>query len=74
MWLIGLKFLVVSHHLANFSGHKPIGSSDTAAKILYVTLQDHVIKESGDSMEGNSLLYIPTLPNSIVIDIASMDI
>ena len=38
-----------------------------------MTLQDHVIKGSGDFMEGKSSLYIPTLPKLIVIDIALMD-
>ena len=28
----------------NFCGHSSYGSSDTAAKIVYMTLQDHVIK------------------------------
>ena len=69
-----LKFLTVSHHLTKFSSHKPCSSSDTAAKIFYVTLQDHVIKESGNFMEGNSSLYIPTLPTLIAIDIVLMDI
>ena len=60
MWLNGLKFLKVSHHFAKFSGHMSCGSSDTAAKIFYVTLQDHVVKGSG-FMEGNSSLHILTL-------------
>ena len=38
-----------------------------------MTLQDHVIKGSGDFMEGKSSLYIPTLPKLIVIDIELMD-
>ena len=37
-----------------------------------MTLQDHVIKVSGDFMEGNSTLYIPTQPKLIVIDIVLM--
>ena len=41
-----LKFLIVSHHYVKFSGYRPCGSSDTAAKIFYVTLQDHVIEGS----------------------------
>ena len=52
------------------TGHRPCGSSDTAAKIIYVTFQDHVIKGSVDFMEGNSLLYIPTQSKLIAIDIA----
>ena len=43
--------LIVSHHFAKFSGHRPYGTSDAAAKIVNVTLQDHVIKGSGDFME-----------------------
>ena len=58
---------------AKFCDHSPCGSSDTAAKIVYVTLQDHVIKGSGDFMEGNASLYIPTLPKLIAIDVVLMD-
>ena len=72
--LNGLKFLILSHHFVKFSGHRPCASGDTSAKIFYVTLQDHVIKGSGDFMEGNSLLHIPTLPKLIAIDIVLMDI
>ena len=71
MWLNRLKFLMVSHHFAKFSGHRPFGSSDTAAKILYVILQD-LIKVSGDFMEGTSSLHIPTLPKLIAISIVLM--
>ena len=52
-----------------FSGPRPCSSSDTAAKIVYMALQDHVIKRSGDFMNRNSLFYIPTLPVLIAIDI-----
>ena len=51
------------HTFTKFSGHRPCGSSDTAAKIFYVTLQDNVIEGSGYFMEGNSSLYIPTCKN-----------
>ena len=68
VYLNGLKFLRVSHHFAKFRGYKPCGSSDTAARIIYMTLQDYVIKGSGNFMEGNSSLYIPTLPKLIDID------
>ena len=67
MRLNGLKFLTVSYHFAKFCDH------DKAAKIVYMTLQDHVIKRSGDFMEGNSSLYIPSLPKLIVIDTVLMD-
>ena len=46
-----------------------------------MTLQDHVIKESGDFMEANCSLtlwncsmYTPTLPKFIAIDIVLMDV
>ena len=74
MWLNGLQLLIVSHHLANFRGLRPCSSIDTASKIFYVTLKDHVIKGSGDFIEGNSSLYIPTLPKLKVIAIVLMDI
>ena len=38
-----------------------------------MTLEDHMIKESGDFIKGNSLLYIPTLQNLIAIDVVLMD-
>ena len=63
-----MKFLIISDHFAKFNGHRSCGSRDTAAKIVYVTLQDHVIKVSGEFMEENSSLYIPTLPKLIAID------
>ena len=60
-----MKLLTVSHHSAKFCGLTSCGNSDTsdtAAKIVYVTLQDHIIKESGDFMKGKPSLYVPTLP------------
>ena len=72
-WLNGLKFMIVTHHFAKRCGHTRCGSSDTAVKIVYMTLQDHVIEGSGDFMEGQSSLYIPTLPKLIAIDIMLMD-
>ena len=63
VWLNGLKFLIVNHHFAKFNDHRPFGRSEIAAKIFYVTLQNHVIKEPGEFMVGNSSLYIPTQPN-----------
>ena len=64
----------MSHHVATFSGHKSCGTNNTTAEILYVTLQDHVIKGSGDFMEGISSLNIPRLAKLIAIDIVLMDI
>ena len=74
IWLNRLSFLIVSHHFGTFSGHMPYGSCGIAAKIVYVTLQDHVIKGSGDFIKRNSALHIPTLPNLIAIDIVLMNI
>ena len=64
----------ISHHFATFSSHEPCGSSNAAAKIVYRTLEDLMIKGSGDFMEGKLSLYIPTLPILITIDIVLMDI
>ena len=74
IWLNGLNFLLVSHHFAKFIGHNHCGSSNTVAKIVYVTLRDHVIKGSDDFMVENSSLYIPILPKVIVLDIVFVDI
>ena len=52
-----------------FCSHSPCGSSDTVAKIVY-----YIIKGSGDFMEGNSSLYIPTLPKLIAIDSVLIDV
>ena len=48
LWLNGLNFLIVSRLYVKFCGHRSCGSSDTAAEIVYMTLQDHVIKGPGD--------------------------
>ena len=73
MWLNGLDFLIVSHHFGKFIGHRPCGSSDTAAKIVYVTLQNHVIRRPGDFIEVKTSFYIPTLPKLIAIYIVLRD-
>ena len=54
---------IVSHYLARFSGYRPSGSCDKAAKIFYVTLQDHGIKGSGDFVEGNPHCISPLNQN-----------
>ena len=38
-----------------------------------MTLLDHMIKESGDFMQGKSLLHISNLPKLIAIDTLLMD-
>ena len=67
VWLNGLNFLIVSHHFGKLSGHRPCGSSDTAAKIVYVASQNHVIRRSGDFIEVKTSFFIPTLPKLIAI-------
>ena len=39
-----------------------------------MTLQDHVIKGSGDFMETDSTLYIPILPKLTAIYIVLLDV
>ena len=68
-----LSFIII-HHFPKFSDHKLCGSSDIAAKIVYLTLLDHVNKGSGGFMEGNSTLCISTLQKLIAIDIVLIDI
>ena len=74
MWLNGLNFVIVIHHFAKFSGHRPRGSSDAADKIFYITLQDHAIKGFGYFMKGNFSLYISTMSKLIALDIVLIDI
>ena len=52
---------------------QPCDSSDTSTKRVYMILQNYVIKGTGDFMEENSSLQIPTLPKLIAINIALMD-
>ena len=63
--LNGWKFLIVSHHWLKFFVLRPC---DTESNIVYMTLQDHMIKGSGDFIEGNSSLYIPILLKLTAID------
>ena len=65
VWHIELKFLIVSQHSDKFGGHRFCGSSYTATKTFYVTLE-------GNFMEGNSSLCIPILQKLIVLDIVLM--
>ena len=74
LWLNGFNFLIASHLFVKYSCHRPGGSSDTAAKIVYMILQEHMIKGTGDFMEESSLLYTPSLPRLIPIDVDLMDI
>ena len=57
-----------------FFAKKHCRGSNKAAKIVYMTRPFQVIKGYGDFMEGNSSLYIPTLPKLIAIDNVLMDI
>ena len=66
LWFNGLNFLMKSHYLAKFSGHRLFGSRDTADEIFYI------IKGFGDITERTSSLCISTLPKLIAIDIVLM--
>lgn len=68
MWLDALKVLIVNYHFLKLSGDRPCRSSNAAAKTVYVTLQEHVIKGSVDLMEQNSSMYILTQVKLISID------
>ena len=57
----GFNFRIAIHHFAKFSIHRSWSSNDTAAKTVYMILQDHVTKVSSDSVEVKSSLYIPHL-------------
>ena len=59
--------------LQKFCGHRSFCGSDAAVKIVHMTFQDQMIKGSGKFMEGNSSLYVPTLPKLIAMDIVLMD-
>ena len=74
MLLNGLKFVIVNHYFARFCDHSSCGSSDTAGKIVNMTLQDHMIKGFGDFMERKLSLNFPTLPKVIAIDIVLIDL
>ena len=52
----------------------PYGSNDTAAKVFFMTLNDQMIKQSGEFVEGNSFMYIPTGTKFIERDIVLIDI
>ena len=52
-----------------FSDRRSCGSCDKAAEIFFETLPNHVIKEPGDFMKGNSSVYNYTPAQMISIDI-----
>ena len=57
----------MTHHLTEFHGHRPCGSSDTMYLICNVTLQDQLIKESCDFVKGSSSLFVTILPSLMVM-------
>ena len=63
LWLNGLKSFKVSHYLAKFIGQRPWVSSDTAAKMFFVTLQDPLIKRSDFLRKGTSHYILPPCQN-----------
>ena len=65
---------MVFHHLRKFSGHRLCCRSDITYLVFHVILQDHVIKGLCKFMEGNSSMYIPTLPSLVVTSIVVLGI
>ena len=63
------NILTVSYLLAKFNGHRPCGSRDIRELIFHMTLQDHVIKEPSDFMEGSSSLCAPILLSLVVMGV-----
>ena len=57
-----------------FGGHSNCGSGDKTYLIYHATMEDYVIKESCDFMEGSSSLYVTTLPDMVAIDIVVVEI
>ena len=47
------KPLTVSHHFTIFGGHWPSAKGDIKYLICHMTLQDHVIEGSRDTMGGS---------------------
>ena len=70
----GLKFLMVSQHLAKCDDYKHCGSRSIANLLFRVTLLGHVINEPLDFFKGSSLLYIPTLLNLVARYIVVVEI
>ena len=65
---------MVTHHLAKFNDHRPCSSRDITYLVCHVTLQDNMIKESCDFMEGNSSFHVNTLPSFVAIVIVIVEI
>ena len=57
-----------------FGGHSNCGNGDKTYLICHATMEDYMIKESCDFMEGSSSLYVTTLPNMVTIDIVVVEI
>lgn len=67
------EVLIVSQYLIKFGSHSLFCSRDKTDLIFQVTLQDLVIKGLCEFLEGNSSLYIPTLPSLVATGIAVVD-
>ena len=60
MWLYGYELLTVGHHPAKFIGHGHCGKGDIVILVCHVILQDYLIKEPYDIMEGFPLGKSPS--------------
>ena len=74
MWLHGRKFLLVSIYLAKFGDYRPCGSRDIVDLVFHVALQNHMINEPCNCIEGSSSFYISILPSLVVVGIVEVDI
>ena len=78
VWLNRLKFLIVSHHLAKFCGHRACGSSDTTNEdiivlVCHVISQDHVIKGWFDFISRSPSRKVTILPSLVAISNVVME-
>ena len=50
---------VSTYHFAKFNGYRPYHSRGITSLICHMTLQDHLIRQSCNFVEGSSSSYIP---------------
>ena len=50
--------LIETHQLSKYNGHRPCSNRDMTYLICHAPLQDHVIKESCNFMEGSCALRL----------------
>ena len=68
------KPLTVSHHFTIFGGHWPSAKGDIKYLICHMTLQDHVIEGSRDTMGGSLSSYVTILSSLVAAGIVLAEI